>query len=325
MSVRTMTADAEQCVLKWDAVVGESPLWHAGEHRLYWVDIRKKQVHRFDPVTARNETFDLPEIVTCLAFRDRGGLLVTLRKDIAFFDPDAGRLERVATVEADQPGNRFNDGRVDPQGRFWAGTMGDKDWNAPVGSLYRMTPDRQVSALQPGVACSNGTAWGPDGRTMYFTESFRYTIWAYNFDPATGDLANRRPFAALDPAAEVFPDGLCVDAEGFVWSNHVGAGKIVRYDPQGRVEREVRLPVPRGRQHLRRRRPVDPVRHHGPRDDDERPTEGPPPVRQPLRHRRRRPRPARDAVRRVSRADAEVGARRRGRKLIRGHRDRPPR
>ena len=253
-------------MLKWDAVVGESPLWHAGQRRLYWVDIQKKQVHRFDPVTARNETFDLPEIVTCLAFRERGGLLVTLRKDVAFFDPDAGRLERIATVEADRPGNRFNDGRVDPQGRFWAGTMGDKDWNAPVGSLYR---------IRPTGACPVATRrrlfqrdrLGPGRPDDVFTESFRYTIWAYDFDPppATWQTA---AFAALDPAAKVFPDGLCVDAEGFVWSNHVGAGKVVRYDPRGRVEREVRLPVPRGRLHLRRRGPLDLVRHHGPRNDD---------------------------------------------------------
>ena len=242
--MRTITATADQCALKWDAVVGESPLWHVGQRRLYWVDIQRKRVHRFDPATGRNETFATPDLVTCLAFRRRGGLVLTLRKNIAYFDPDTGRLDLGQTVEADLPDNRFNDGRVDPQGRFWAGTMGDQDWDQPVGHLYRLLSDHRVEQVRGHVICSNGTGWSPDGLTMYYTESFRFTVWAYDFDPATGDVSNKRPFATL-PKGDVFPDGLCVDAEGGVWSNHVGVGKVVRYDPQGQVEREVLLPVPR--------------------------------------------------------------------------------
>jgi sugar lactone lactonase YvrE len=245
MEIPTLSGDDVQCVLKWDAIIGESPLWHPQERRLYWVDIQGKKVQRFDPETGRNETFNLPDLVTCLAFRKNGGLLLTLRKDIAFFDPGSGKLERLATVEAEKHDNRFNDGRVDPQGRFWAGTMGDPGWDQPVGSLYRFDPDRTVTPMCTQVICSNGTDWGPDGRTMYYTESFRYTIFAFDFDPETGSLANRRVFAAVDRNLGAFPDGLCVDAEGYVWSNQVGIGRVVRYDPAGRIEREIRLPVPR--------------------------------------------------------------------------------
>ena len=245
MEIPTLSGCDVRCVLKWDAIVGESPLWHPQERRLYWVDIQGKKVHRFDPESGRNETFKLPDLVTCLAFRKKGGLLLALRKEFAFFDPGSGKVEMLATIEADKPGNRFNDGRVDPQGRFWAGTMGDPAWDQPVGSLYRFDPDHTVTRMCTQVICSNGTDWSPDGRTMYYTESFRYTIFAYDFDPETGSLANRRVFAEVDRKLGAFPDGLCVDAQGCVWSNQVGIGRVVRYDPAGRIEREVRLPVPR--------------------------------------------------------------------------------
>jgi sugar lactone lactonase YvrE len=111
--------------------------------------------------------------------------------------------------------------------------------------LYRFDPNQTVSRMQSNVICSNGTAWSPDGRTMYYTESFRYQIFAYDFDAATGSLANRRIFAEVDRSLGAFPDGLCVDADGGVWSNQVGIGRIVRYDPTGRVERRIEFPVPR--------------------------------------------------------------------------------
>jgi sugar lactone lactonase YvrE len=231
--------------LKWDAIVGESPLWHPGERRLYWVDIQGKKVHRFDPASGHNETFDLPDLVTCLAFRKTGGLLLTLRKNFAFFDPDTGKLEMLAEVEAGKTNTRFNDGRVDPQGRLWAGTMGDPDWKKPLGSLYRFDADQSVTRMHGDVICSNGADWSPDGRTMYHTESFRYAIFAYDFGPATGQLANRRIFAEIDRTLGAFPDGLCVDADGCVWSNQVGIGRVVRYDPAGRIERRIEFPVPR--------------------------------------------------------------------------------
>jgi sugar lactone lactonase YvrE len=245
MAIPTISGDEVRCVLKWDAIVGESPLWHSRQRRLYWVDIHGRKVHRFDPQTSRNETFDLPDPVTSLAFCKGGGLLLTLRKEFAFFDPDSGKLETIAEVEADMPNTRFNDAAVDPQGRFWAGTIGDPQWDAPVGSLYRLDANLQVTPMLSGLICSNGTGWSPDGRTMYHTESFRYTIFAYDFDAATGSISNGRIFAEVDRSAGAFPDGLCVDAEGFVWSNQVGMGRVVRYDPAGKIERQILLPVPR--------------------------------------------------------------------------------
>lgn len=237
-----------RCVLEWKATVGECPTWHPLEARLYWVDIQEKKIHRFDPALGINETFELPEIVTSLALRASGGLVLTLEKDFAFYDPATEVLERISAVEATLPKNRFNDGKCDPRGRYWAGTMDAKEWSSPAGHLFRLDARRHVETMASNVICSNGTGWSPDGRTMYYTESFRYAVFAYDFDLETGEVANRRTFAALDERdrnAGGFPDGLTVDTEGFVWSNVVGLGQIRRYDPNGRLERTLLLPVPR--------------------------------------------------------------------------------
>jgi sugar lactone lactonase YvrE len=245
MSVRTIAGEDVCCVLPWQAVVGESPVWHPQEQSLYWIDIQGKHIHRFHPASGQNDTFDLPEIVTCIALRAAGGLILTLKKHFAFFDPATLALERLAEVESDIPNNRFNDGKCDPQGRFWAGTMDAVHWSAPAGHLFRLDANKTVTTMQTDVICSNGSAWSPDGRTMYYTESFRYTVFAYDFDAADGAIANRRPFVTVDSNGGGFPDGMTVDSDGFVWSNLVGLGQIRRYDPNGKLERIVQLPVPR--------------------------------------------------------------------------------
>jgi sugar lactone lactonase YvrE len=169
-----------------------------------------------------------------------------MRKTFAFYDPESGALEILADPEPDRPGNRFNDGKCDRQGRLWGGTMGAKDWMAASGALYRLDAEQRVTRMQDQVKCSNGTGWSPDSRTMYYTESFRYGIFAYDFDPVSGAIANRRPFVTLDPDGQGFPDGLTVDRDGFVWSAQPVYGRIVRYDPDGRIERIIALPVSRG-------------------------------------------------------------------------------
>jgi sugar lactone lactonase YvrE len=245
MKSRRHPRDEIECVIRTRAIVGESPRWHDGEQKLYWIDIQKKQIHRYSPKTGRNETRNLPEVVTSLGFRKGGGLVLTLKKRFAFYDWEKKRLEKIALVEADQAGNRFNDGICDAQGRFWAGTMAAKNWEKPAGHLFRLDPDGKIKRVRSSLICSNGCGWSPDGRTFYHTESFRYTIWAFDFDLKTGALAHKRIFAKVDQNSGAFPDGLTVDAEGCVWSNHVGVGTLTRYDPKGKVERTIQFPVPR--------------------------------------------------------------------------------
>jgi sugar lactone lactonase YvrE len=124
--------------------------------------------------------------------------------------------------------------------------MGAEDWMAPTGALYRFDPDRRITRMHDEVKCSNGMGWSPDGRVMYHTESFRFAIFAFDFDPGSGEISGRRPFVQLDPEAGGFPDGLTVDREGFVWSAQPVYGRIVRYDPDGGIDRIVDLPVSRG-------------------------------------------------------------------------------
>jgi sugar lactone lactonase YvrE len=240
------TAVEIECVFATKATIGEGPVWSVREQRLYWVDIPEKRIHVFDPSNRSERVFDLPDLVTSATPRRAGGLILTLKKSIAYFDPDAGKLDVLPDPEKDKPGNRFNDGKCDRQGRLWAGTMGDVDWDRPVGSLYRFDPDGRLSRLEEGVRCSNGLGWSPDGKTLYYAESFDYKIHAYEFDPAKGSIGRRRLFASLDPGSGAFPDGLTVDADGFVWSAQPVFGRLVRYDPKGVIERIIELPVSRG-------------------------------------------------------------------------------
>jgi sugar lactone lactonase YvrE len=240
-----MSSSEVECVVRAEAIVGESPVWSPRERVLYWVDITGQKIHRYDPRTALNATFSLPEPVTALGLRRKGGLVLTLRKAFAFFDPETGALRTLADPEPDQPDNRFNDAKCDRQGRFWAGTMGSVQWDAPSGSLYRLDASGQVERMQPNCVCANGLGWSPDNRVLYFTESFRYAVYAYDFDPTAGAITNRRVFASVTKKSGAFPDGLTVDAEGFVWSVHNAVGKVVRYSPAGKIERVVDIPVPR--------------------------------------------------------------------------------
>lgn len=220
-------------------------MWSPREHILYWVDITGQKIHSFRPATGTSETFQLTKPVTALAMRAKGGLVLSLRKEFALFDLTTQQLTYLGDPEADQPDNRFNDAKCDRQGRFWAGTMGATHWDQPCGALYRLDAKGAITELQRDVICANGMGWSPDNRTMYFTESFRYAVFAYDFDAAAGTISNRRVFAEVDRASGGFPDGLTVDAEGHVWSVHNTIGRVVRYTPEGQIERVIELPVPR--------------------------------------------------------------------------------
>lgn len=226
--------------------IGESPVWSQRTQELYFVDIAGQQIHTYRPSDGRHRVFDVPDLVTSVSLRERGGLVLSLRKTFAFYDPETGHLDVLTDPEPDRPGNRFNDARCDPQGRLWAGTMSAGDWQAPTGAVYRFDPDRRITRMIDDVPCSNGTGWSPDGRTMYHTQSFRYAIFAYDFDAETGTIANGRPFVRLPPDGGGFPDGLTVDELGFVWSAQPVYGRLVRYDPGGGIDRIISLPISRG-------------------------------------------------------------------------------
>jgi L-arabinonolactonase len=221
-------------------VLGEGPVWDVAGQALYWVDIRSCLVQRYEWASARVQQWQLPEMVGSLAVRERAGLLLALQSSLAFFDPSTGALERVAAPEAGRENMRFNDGKCDRQGRFWAGTMNDVV-REPVGTLYRLDPGRGCVAQFNGIRTPNSLAWSPDGRTMYFADSRSQLIHAYPFDTDTGEIGAPRVFFTVEPPA--IPDGATVDADGCVWSALYGGGRIVRITPEGRVDRTIELPV----------------------------------------------------------------------------------
>ncbi len=229
------------CVLDCRAELGEGPLWDVAEQRLYWVNIKQREIHRFDPATGRDEMWPAPEAVGSLALRAQGGLVVALRSGFFFFEPATGAFQPVVEPEPERRENRFNDGKPDRQGRFWAGSMHDPE-KLPTGGLYRLDIDRTCKRLVDNVVCSNSLCWSPDGSVMYYGDSYAGKVWAWDFDTATGEIANRRVFAER-PAEEGFPDGATVDAEGGVWVAYWQGWRVTRFDPAGKVERVVKMPV----------------------------------------------------------------------------------
>ena len=219
--------------------LGECPIWDERSGRLWWVDSRAPAVKCLDPSSAALSVLPLPEAVGSIAFRERGGMLAATKSGFYFLNPANGSLVAAARPEAHLPDNRFNDGRCDRAGRFWAGTMCDLRRD-PSGSLYRLDANLDCTPLRNAIIIPNGLAWSPEGRTMYFADTNRHTIWAWDYDPATGGATNERIFADTGTGR---PDGSCIDADGCLWNAEYGGYRLVRYAPSGKVDRTIELPV----------------------------------------------------------------------------------
>ena len=221
-------------------MLGESPRWHSRENTLYWVDIKQGEIHTLSLENMKHEVYNIGTPVGCLSFRDSGGLVLATGRGFMYWSEREGITQIIDPRTGSEEG-RFNDGAVDPQGRFWAGTM------TPEGSnncLYRLDPDGSVERMETGIAISNGIGWSPDGTTCYFTDSPKRTIYAYDFDTSEGKIFDRRVWVHTpdDPGV---PDGLVVDHEGCVWSARWDGWKVERYDPDGKLISEIRVPCQR--------------------------------------------------------------------------------
>ena len=241
-------AENVRCVLRASATTGECPIWSAREARLYWVDIQEPALHRFDPRTGQDEHWELPAWVGCYALGEDGRALVALRTGLAWLDLASGALAAAAPLPYDPRRFFANDGRADPQGRFWFGPMHEPYEDVQGGPerapLWRFDPATgEVAAMTDPVGTSNGLAWSPDGETMYHSDTSQKLIWAYRFHGEEGRLSDKRVFAEVSAPDGGGPDGGCVDAEGYYWAAIFGGGRLIRYDPAGRIEREVAMPV----------------------------------------------------------------------------------
>lgn len=227
-----------QLIADYACIVGENPLWHPQEQRLYWVDIDGGRLFRYDPATDRHEC--------CLEGPTVGGF--TLQADgalLLFMDRGAVRIWRggaltdvIEEIPAERE-SRFNDVIADPAGRVFCGTMAT---DTQKGSLYRLDTDGTLTRVLDDIACSNGLGFSLDRKTLYYTDSFRHTIYAFDYDVQTGELSNRRIFAQ-NPESEGFPDGMTIDAEGSLWSARWDGDCLVRYSPEGVELQRISFPV----------------------------------------------------------------------------------
>lgn len=224
-------------------MLGENALWCPREQVLWWFDVVSVVLWRFTPATGRVEQWSLPKRAGSFALRAARGLLFAFQKGFATLEEAGGEFiwRDVAGIAFGD--ERFNDGKVDRAGRFWAGTL-DRNVASPIGQLYRLGTDFQVTVMDRGFTVSNGIGWSPDDRVMYFTDTTARRIYRYDFDLVSGHVANRRVFVEAAPG-HGGPDGMTVDAEGYVWSAQFDRWCIHRYAPDGSLDRSIRMPVQR--------------------------------------------------------------------------------
>lgn len=225
-----------------NAELGEGPLWVAEQQSLYWVDILRKHVHCFDVINRTNKTWTFETEVTALAQREQGGFIATIRDGFAAIDFNTCTIKAIDLVESDKPGNRFNDGKIDHHGNFWAGSM-DDGLTATTGALYKLSPDHQVAKMDHDYIITNGPAFSPDGHTMYHNDTGLGVIYAFDVDHQD-NISNKRIFASLDMGKDGSTDGITVDSEGGIWLAHFGGARVTRYSVSGSIDRVIELPCP---------------------------------------------------------------------------------
>lgn len=237
-----MAADPEpRCVADVKALLGEGPVWVESEQALYWVDIKGKKIFRLSDWSGI-EQWDTPLRIGSIAPRKGGGFIAGTERGFAEVDLAEGRFEIVHDPEPELPGNRFNDGKTDGRGRFWAGTMDDGETGA-TGSLYRLDPDRSCRRIDTRYKVTNGPAFAPDGSRMYHSDSALQLIYAFDLSPE-GEPGERRVFARFG-GGDGYPDGMTTDCDGFLWVAFWDGWCVRRLSPDGEVVETVKVPVQR--------------------------------------------------------------------------------
>jgi sugar lactone lactonase YvrE len=229
-------------ILHAQATLGEGALWNPETGRLHWVDIEGKELHVFDPATGHDRCYPVGNCIGTVVPMRNGHALVALQNGIHEIDLDTGHLTFRANPVAD-PDLRFNDGKCDPAGRFWVGTL-DLKQRDQAATLYRYDPDGSIHVMLPHVTNSNGLAWAPDRHTMYYIDTATQNVQAFDYDDATGRISNPRVIIRV-PEALGSPDGMTIDAEGKLWVALFGAGPVRRYDPEtGALLQTIHVPAP---------------------------------------------------------------------------------
>jgi sugar lactone lactonase YvrE len=235
-----MTVKAEPVVERRTSL-GESAFWYKKTGTLLWVDINKGMLFDFDPESARNTAIKLPGMVGTVVTRSKGGIIAAMQNTISAVEPGNGNTETLLEVEADRHDTRFNDGKCDPAGRFWAGTM-SMGHPKETGTLYRLDTDLSLHAVLDNVKTSNGLLWTSDAETMYYSDTPTYSIDAFDYDIEDGSISNRRPAIEV-PRQYGGADGLAIDTNDNIWSAHYGGGCVRCWNPQtGKLLETVEVP-----------------------------------------------------------------------------------
>ena len=248
MPVIQIDPSALQALPVAPSLLGESPCWHPAEQVLYWVDIPGRQLNRYDPASGTHRRWPFETEPASLAPLQSGGLVLAMRDGLWHFDTDSGQRRRLADAPYDPKRQRFNDGKADPQGRFWVGTLDDA--RQPDAALFCYA-DRELKRLAAGITVSNGLAWSPDGATMHWSDTKAHQIFAFDFDAEQGSLSRRRVFAQFAPraAGESLddyggrPDGAAMDSQGGYWVAMFEGSRLLRLGADGNVLAELKLPV----------------------------------------------------------------------------------
>jgi len=222
------------------AELGEGPVWVERDRALWFVDIKKQQIHRYDPASGARRSWDAPEQVGFILPAERGGFVAGLQSGLYHFDDNSGAFDLIVKVDEDLPANRLNDGTVDPKGRIWFGTMDNQERDRS-GAFYCFANGKLTRTAIGNIAITNGPAVSPDGRILYVVDTLRGTIDAVDIDD-DGTLGERRSYVRIDPS-EGHPDGPTIDAEGCVWISLYAGWEARRYSPTGELIERVRFPV----------------------------------------------------------------------------------
>ncbi len=226
------------CILPAACILAEGPVWHEGQ--LWWVDIEPGRLHRLEPGTKKGHSWAFPHRIGFIVPSAKGDFIVGADQGLARFSPESGSLTFFAHPEAGVAGNRFNDAKCDAAGRLWAGTMAVNE-EPERGALYRIDPDLRISRKVSKVSISNGLAWSPDGRTLFYIDSPTRRVDAFDFEPTSGEISGRRTVIRI---TDGFPDGMCADQQGNLWIAIWGGGCVACYNPHsGQRLAEVRVPV----------------------------------------------------------------------------------
>jgi len=223
-------------------ILGEGPVWNPADNRIYWIDIVKGHIHSNDATGSNPHTLPTDDMIGSFAFCDDGRIIAALQKGLVFIDPKSGEQEMIGDPESHLSQNRFNDGKCDPAGRFFAGTLPLSE-DHPGGNLYRVDQDLSIHKVLGDITISNGLCWSHDNSSFYFIDTVTLRVDRFDYDILTGSISNRTTIITIDPK-DGYPDGMTIDTEGMLWIAHWGGWQVTRWHPStGEKIGHIKLPV----------------------------------------------------------------------------------